>query len=215
MPAVALPQLRPDLKKIVKYPISPANPPTFKDVAAAINLSNEVMAARQRSEATDEELVKAYRYQMSLVLSDEGGEPAWFAHAMTRVLAPIREDLAELNEKAAKLTTDLNHLTDKVTRMDNRFKTVQSSNAQIRRMAAITWNRSRGSGREARLEVVPFESGDDPTTHGLPLLSTVKAVQNLAAASRDLYFEGYYPDIPLPPVPDRIPRILAALGVMI
>ena len=43
----------------------------------------------------------------------------------------------------------------------------------------------------------------------------VKAVQNLAAASRDLYFEGYYPDIPLPPVADRIPRILAALGVMV
>lgn len=102
---------------------------------------------------------------------------------MTRVLAPIREDLAELKEKATKLTTDLNALTDKVTGMDNRLKTVQSSNAQIRRMAAIvgshcfflvgcslinikwqTWNRSRGSGREARLEVVPFESGDDPTT---------------------------------------------------
>jgi hypothetical protein len=47
MPAVALPQLRSDLKKIVKYPTAPANPPTFKDVAAAINLSHEVMAARR------------------------------------------------------------------------------------------------------------------------------------------------------------------------
>ena len=56
---------------------------------------------------------------------------------MTRVLTPIREDLAELNKKAAKLTTDLNALTDKVTGLDNRLKTVQSSNAQIRRMAAI------------------------------------------------------------------------------
>jgi len=56
---------------------------------------------------------------------------------MTRVLAPIQEDLAKLNEKAAKLTTDLNALTDKVTGLDNRLKTVQSSNAQIRRMAAI------------------------------------------------------------------------------
>jgi hypothetical protein len=56
---------------------------------------------------------------------------------MTRVLAPIREDLAELNEKATRLTADLNALTDKVTGMDNRLKTVQSSNAQIRRMAAI------------------------------------------------------------------------------
>jgi uncharacterized coiled-coil protein SlyX len=56
---------------------------------------------------------------------------------MTRVLAPIREDLAELNEKAARLTTDLNALTDKVAGLDNRLKTVQSSNAQICRMAAI------------------------------------------------------------------------------
>jgi hypothetical protein len=91
MPAIALPQLRPDLKKTVKYPIPPANPPTFKDVAAAINLSHEVMAARrlchhtlndweltlvswflERSEASDEELVKVYRYQLSLVSSDEG-----------------------------------------------------------------------------------------------------------------------------------------------
>lgn len=70
-------------------------------------------------------------------LPKQGGEPAWFAPAMTRVLAPIREDLAELKEKATKLTTDLNALTDKVTGMDNRLKTVQSSNAQIRRMAAI------------------------------------------------------------------------------
>ena len=47
MPAVALPQLRSDLKKIVKYSIPPANPPTFKDVATAINLFNEVAAARR------------------------------------------------------------------------------------------------------------------------------------------------------------------------
>jgi len=186
-------------------------------VAGAIHLSHEILAARQRSEATDEELVKVYKYQMALMSSDEGAEPAWFAHAMTRALAPIREDVAKLNEKAVKLETDVNTLTDKVTVLDNRLKSVQSSNAQIRRMAAITWNRSRGSGREARLEVVPFESGDDPTTapHNLPPLSTVKAVQNLAAAPRDLYFEGYYPESPLPPAADRIPRILAALGVMV
>jgi hypothetical protein len=56
---------------------------------------------------------------------------------MTRVLAPIREDLAGLNEKATKLTTDLNALTVRVTGLDDRLKAVQSSNAQIRRMAAI------------------------------------------------------------------------------
>ena len=45
MPAIALPVLRPDLKKIVMYPAPPANPPSSKDVAASINLSHEVMAA--------------------------------------------------------------------------------------------------------------------------------------------------------------------------
>ena len=65
----------------------------------------------------------------------------WFAHAMARVLTPIREDLAKLNEKATKLTTDLNTLTDKVSGLDHRLKTVQSSNAQIRRIAAIVGSR--------------------------------------------------------------------------
>ena len=40
-------------------------------------------------------------------------------------------------------------------------------------------------------------------------------MQNLPAASRDLYFQGYYPDTLLPPVADRIPRIFTALGVII
>jgi len=183
---------------------------------------------------------------------------------MTRALAPIKEDVAKLNETTTKLATDVNTLTnkvntltdkvntltDKVTELDNRVQATQLANAQIRRIAAVveshsffywlftdqaqTWNRSRGSGREARLEVVPFESGDDPTTapvcvhhtflpeawlkcfpqHNLPPLSTVRAVQNLAAAPRDLYFQGYYPEAPLPPAADRIPRILTALGVM-
>ena len=61
---------------------------------------------------------------------------------MTRVLAPIREDLALLNEKTTRLTTDLNALTDKVTGLDNRLKTVQSSNAQIHRIAAIVGSHS-------------------------------------------------------------------------
>jgi len=46
-PAIALPQLRPDLKKMVKYPTVPAIPPTIKDMAGAINLSHEVFAARR------------------------------------------------------------------------------------------------------------------------------------------------------------------------
>ena len=86
---------------------------------------------------------------------------------------------------------------------------------------------------EPCLEVVSFASGDHPTAapvcvfnsflhdvwlkqlsqHNLPPLSTVNEVQNLAATPRDSYFAGYYPGEPLPPVADRISRILTAIGI--
>jgi hypothetical protein len=100
---------------------------------------------------------------------------------MTRALAPIREDMTNLR-------ADVNALADRVTGLDDRLKAVESSNSHIRRMAAVveclipsfywvftdemqSWNNSRGSGRDARLEVVPFVSGEIPTSApvcGLP-----------------------------------------------
>lgn len=96
----------------------------------------------------------------------QGAEPAWFAAAMTRALAPIRLDIAELK---------------------NRFEAAEANAAATRRIAAIvefipsfcwfftdqmqTWNRSSGSGREASLEVVPFVSGDDPTKAPVSILN--------------------------------------------
>ena len=45
MPAIEVPQLRLELKKIVKYPTPPTEQPIFKDVVASINLYQEVLAA--------------------------------------------------------------------------------------------------------------------------------------------------------------------------
>ena len=45
-------------------------------------------------------------------------EPAWFADAMTRALAPIREDLTQL--------------TEKVTGLDDGLKAVEASLAAFR-----------------------------------------------------------------------------------
>ena len=53
--AILLPQLRPELKKIVKYPTAPAIPPTITDVASGIKLSHEVYSARRQSQRRDGE----------------------------------------------------------------------------------------------------------------------------------------------------------------
>lgn len=248
---IALPILRPEVKKKVKYPATaPRIPPTIEDVAGAIKLSHDVYFARSESYhslsareylmyfleelgANDEELVNALKYQTALLAGDEGVfpsqswfktdmpyhqgvEPAWFAAAMARSLAPIQEDLAQLNVKVAGLDdrlkaveashTQLNNkvagldnrlkaveagnaqINDKVAGLDDLLKAVKASNAQIHRMAAIvefpilsfhwfltgqmqTWNRSRASGRDSELELVPFKSGDDPTTIPVRILN--------------------------------------------
>lgn len=48
-PVIALPILSAELKKLVKVPAAPANPPTVADVAAGIKLSHEVLTARRQS----------------------------------------------------------------------------------------------------------------------------------------------------------------------
>lgn len=44
-----VPQIQPDLKRIVKYPNNPDTPPTNKDMATAIIFFQEVFAARRLS----------------------------------------------------------------------------------------------------------------------------------------------------------------------
>jgi hypothetical protein len=86
---------------------------------------------------------------------------------MAQALAPIRADMAQLSD---------------------RLTAVEASTQQLRRMAAIveslifffqwfltdemqTWNRSLGSGKDTRVEVVLFPSGEDPTTAPVCLLN--------------------------------------------
>lgn len=48
-PGIALPTIRQELKKVVRYPtVPPAVPPTVTDVAGAIKLCHEVYSARRQ-----------------------------------------------------------------------------------------------------------------------------------------------------------------------
>jgi len=111
----------------------------------------------EKNVANDDELANAWKYQMSLLLaSDEGmfpkcvlilsrldvpycqgAEPPWFAGAMTRALAPVKEDLAQLNGRVAALDNRVAGLENQVAALDVRLAAVETSNVHIRRMAAI------------------------------------------------------------------------------
>ena len=48
--AIARPQLRPELKRLVRYPATaPSIPPSISDVADAIKLTHEMYFARRQS----------------------------------------------------------------------------------------------------------------------------------------------------------------------
>jgi len=107
------------------------------------------------------------------MLHPQGGEPAWFGAALARDLAPIRHDLTLLREDITELKEDVREL--------------KAALAHVRRMAAIvesllhffprflteemqTWNSAAGTGKDARLELVPFVDGDDPTDNPVNFL---------------------------------------------
>jgi hypothetical protein len=92
---------------------------------------------------------------------------------MTRALAPIQIDIAELKD-------DISKLTARVTQLDDGLKALEARTGQIREIAAIveclapsfhwfltnqmqTWNRSCRSGRDSDVEIVALKSGDNPT----------------------------------------------------
>jgi hypothetical protein len=91
MPPIALPQFRQNLKNVIFIPATaPANPPTIADVAGGIKLSHEMYGLRrqslpqphrcrilmpfvERGEATEEELVKAFKYETALLVAGDQG----------------------------------------------------------------------------------------------------------------------------------------------
>ena len=83
----------------------------------------------------------------------QGAEPPWFAAAMTWALAPIGEDIVQLTASNVQIY----RIAAIVESLISFFKWFLTDQMQ-------TWNRSSGSGRDSNLEVVPFWSGEDPTT---------------------------------------------------
>ncbi|KAF8885603.1 hypothetical protein BD779DRAFT_664056 [Infundibulicybe gibba] len=66
--------------------------------------------------------------------------------------------------------------------------------AKLSRMVTIMHNQNCATGDEV-LEIVLLPSGQDPTKppHNLPALDSPRAIRDLSAANRDMYYQGYYP----------------------
>ncbi|KAF8159190.1 hypothetical protein B0H34DRAFT_702417 [Crassisporium funariophilum] len=77
-------------------------------------------------------------------------------------------------------------------------------------------NRLCSTGDDARLRVVPFVNGDDPTKapHNLSPLTCQSDVINLSSADRDRYLRGYLDgqSVGRLPVEDQIGDIMRAIG---
>jgi hypothetical protein len=108
---------------------------------------------------------------------------------MTRVLAPIQEELVHLREGLQVVGAAVKAVEASNQELKDAVEDLQDSNAHIRRIAAIvesltpsfpwfvvdqiqTWNRTSGNGKDGPLEVVPFPSGQDPTKPPVCLLNS-------------------------------------------
>ncbi|KAF8889200.1 hypothetical protein CPB84DRAFT_1455075 [Gymnopilus junonius] len=201
-PVIALPLLSNESAKTVKLPAPPSQPPTVTDITNSLHYSQDLLVAHGRKKVKDEEVFQAELYKNKLISSHEGGEPAWFTAAMNRILdeqlAPIKADIRTLKDDVHGLKGEL---------------------SSVRRIAAITYNMSAGTGDEAGFEIVPFPNGQDPTKapHNLPPLKCAKDVKELSTNGdrRDQYYRGYYPPTAparLPPISERIDKIFVAIG---
>jgi len=127
-------------------------------------------------------------------LESGDAEPLWFAGAMERILTET-------------LAPDIQVIKDNI-------RDIERVQGDVWRLAAKTHNLSAGGGDYARLEVVPFRNGQDPTKdpHNLPPLTYIKDVRELNPQQCDKYYKGYYDTDQLPLVHERIEKIFLAIG---
>jgi hypothetical protein len=94
----------------------------------------------------------------------QAAEPAWFSAAIRRELRheldPIRQDIAEMRREVAAV-----HRMAAIVKSPS-FHWFLADQMQ-------TWNHSCGSGPDAKLVVVPFCSGEDPTKAPVSIISLV------------------------------------------
>lgn len=132
--------------------------------------------------------------------SHQGGQPAWFAPAMEHFLAPIRANLARLQDDVTTIRDEVETIRDEVETIKNKVATLQADVGHIRRLAAIvelslcplpgfptdqmqTWNRGCGSSLDAPLQVVPFGNGEDPTTGEVIFLNSCLRITCLTSSN--------------------------------
>ncbi|KAF9023884.1 hypothetical protein BDZ89DRAFT_1114889 [Hymenopellis radicata] len=146
-------------------PLAPALSPTVADARAAQEYSVKVYQSHQSGApgtATNADVVAAAEYEHS-ILSQRGAAaaPPWFAAVQ-----------AQLN------------------RIEDRLGTIES------RLGKVS-NATNGSGHTYTFDVInfnnnaPVNSGVDPTTIGLPALTSITPIDNLTHAQVNRYCQGY------------------------
>ncbi|KAF7426476.1 hypothetical protein PC9H_008845 [Pleurotus ostreatus] len=192
MPAIAVPALSPGLRKIVTRPNQPSNPPTIDDAAVSCIIAFQAIDARLHTNqpVTNEDIVCTAQYQAQVMAGVEEGQPPWFAAAMTPTTAAQ-------------------------TQMDARIDSLVGETRTGRRTAALLWNRTHGVASDARLEVVPFADGTDPTRepHNLQAITSAGMISTLAYEDKVAYFTNYYCGEEVPAAAQLNSHIIQVVGV--
>jgi hypothetical protein len=64
----------------------------------------------------------------------QAAEPAWFAAAIGRAVAPIQHDIVRLEEQ---IREDMAGIRENIAGLDHRLEAIEAGNGHIRRLAAI------------------------------------------------------------------------------
>ncbi|KAL0945653.1 hypothetical protein HGRIS_014807 [Hohenbuehelia grisea] len=196
MSPISLPVLSQDFLNVFKLPNPPADPPTVADAAASCILAFQTTKMRMNAEftVTDEDIVRTQQYKTKIMAAYERGELARSEATTTRALAPLNSSITETE-----------------TKLNDLVKEVRAA----RRTSALLWNRTHGITSDARLEVVPFPDGSEPTKepYNLPAITSTGMVSTLEYEQKVTYFKNYYGDCAIPPAARLNDRIIEAIGV--
>ncbi|KAL0957810.1 hypothetical protein HGRIS_001587 [Hohenbuehelia grisea] len=217
MPAIVVPAMSQCLRKIVTRPNQPSNPPTIDDVAASCIIAFQAIDARLHTDqnVTNEDIVRTAQYQTQVMAGVEEGQPPWFAAAMAQLLDPITQQLTQMDQRLTQVDQRLAQVDQRLAQMDARIDSLVRETRTGRRTAALLWNRTHGVASDARLEVVPFSDGTDPTKepHNLPAITSAGMVSTLAYEEKVAYFSNYYHGEEVPAAAQLNNRIIQAVGV--
>ncbi|KDQ10514.1 hypothetical protein BOTBODRAFT_36207 [Botryobasidium botryosum FD-172 SS1] len=166
--------------------------------SAGGKVSSAVRHARNRAKnTTTKEAPASIEYQYSPQgKAALNAAPAWFLPAMRIALQPMERRLDAIERRLGAIERSLDRLL---------------------RTCALSYNQRAGDGSHTPFEMVAFCDGSDPTAapYNLPLLSSWAAVDNLSSSRCTIYFQGYFPNQPVPRlIATRRKKILIAIGYL-